>query len=311
MPDLFQRDAFWNRIYERARKDRNIIVISADMGAPALDRFRRDLPGQFVNVGIAEQNGVLVAAGLALTGKKSFLYAIAPFVTLRCLEQIRVENAMMKLPITLVGVGAGFGYEDSGPTHHSVEDLAMLRALPDLEINSISDSVMAAAFADLSCGMDRSNYVRLDREVLPGIYRPGTDFRRGLAVLRRGGSCCLLATGRMTHAALEVAERVRRKGTPVGVVDIHTLPINEKELLAAVSGYGKLVTLEEHFLAGGLGSAVSEVLTDRGRAMPLKRLGLSPDKGYCYVYGGRGNIHRYYGIDAASIERQVAAFLKK
>ena len=116
MNNLTQRDAFWNKVYESARLNRNIVVVTADMGAPALDNIRRDLAGQFVNVGIAEQNAITLAAGLALTGKNVFIYAIAPFITLRCLEQIRVEAAMMKIPINIVGVGAGFGYEDSGPT---------------------------------------------------------------------------------------------------------------------------------------------------------------------------------------------------
>jgi transketolase len=254
---------------------------------------------------------MLIAAGLALTGKKAFVYAIAPFITFRCLEQIRVENAMMQIPITIVGVGAGFGYEDSGPTHHIIEDLAVLRAFPNLEINSITDSVMAAAYADLSCTMDHSNYVRLDRQVMPDIYREGADFRKGLTVLKKSSTGCLLSTGRMTHAALEVEKRLRRRGLTIGVIDIHSLPLDPAVLLQATAGCGKLITLEEHFLAGGLGSAVGEVLADSGRSMPLKRLGLSMKQGYCYEYGGRQNIHRYYGIDLPALVKDVAAFLRK
>lgn len=311
MNNKSQRDAFWNRLYELARENKDIVAISADMGAPALDKFRRDMPGQFVNVGIAEQNGILVAAGLALTGKKTFVYAIAPFITLRCLEQIRVENAMMNLPITIVGVGAGFGYEDSGPTHHIIEDLAVMRCMPNIEINSITDSVMAAAYADLSCSMDHSNYVRLDRQVLPDVYERSADFTKGLTLLKKDGSACILATGCMTHSALDLARRLERLNMQVGVLDIHALPINEKALLQTIRGYKKLITLEEHFLAGGLGSAVCEVLADNGISVPVKRLGLPMSKAYCYEYGGRKNIHRFYGIDSASLEKDVSVFLRK
>ena len=144
MGDRTQRDAFWSRGYEAAREDRDIVVITADMGAPALDAFRSDLPAQFINVGIAEQNAVSVGTGLALAGKKVFVYAIAPFITLRCLEQIRVGQGIMGIPLTLVGVGAGFGYEDSGPTHHLVEDLAVMRAMPNMTVVAPGDPAETA-----------------------------------------------------------------------------------------------------------------------------------------------------------------------
>src|SRR5208337_802879 len=173
MNNQSQRDAFWEALYEVAKDNHDVIVISADMGAPALDVFKRDLPGQFLNVGIAEQNAITIAAGLSLAGKKVFTYAIAPFITLRCLEQIRVENAIMNIPITIVGVGAGFGYPDSGPTHHLVEDIAILRAMPHITINSMTDGVMSSAFAQLSCTGKNTNYIRLERQQFPDLYQPG------------------------------------------------------------------------------------------------------------------------------------------
>ena len=126
MKKITMRDTFWNRVYELAKEDKDVIVVAADMGAPALDKFRTDLTNQFVNAGIAEQNAMLISTGLALAGKKVFVYAIAPFITMRCYEQIRNYPAGMDLPVTVVGVGAGFSYEDSGPTHHSIEDITIL-----------------------------------------------------------------------------------------------------------------------------------------------------------------------------------------
>ncbi|MGE5294008.1 MAG: hypothetical protein ACM3VT_04215, partial [Solirubrobacterales bacterium] len=160
--NMTQRDAFFERLYELARKDKDIVIVAADMSAPALDQFRTDLPGQFVNVGIAEQNAIQIASGLAMTGKKAFAYAISPFITLRCLEQIRVSNGIMGIPITIVGMGTGFSYCSDGPTHHLIEDLAIMRAIPNIRIMNVTDNVMARSLADMTCGgIEGATYIRL------------------------------------------------------------------------------------------------------------------------------------------------------
>ena len=302
---ITQRDAFWNRVFEIAKSDKDVVVVSADMGAPSLDRFWTDLSSQIINAGIAEQNAITIASGLALSGKKVFVYAIAPFITLRCLEQIRVECGLMKIPLTIVGVGAGVGYVDSGPTHHLIEDIGIMRSIPGMQINSITDTVMASAVADISCGMDRPNYVRLERQVFPDIYNNDTDFSNGLAILREGRDFYILSTGCMTHTALELADELGAKGVDAGVIDIYTLPINEDLLISSIQEAGLLITLEEHLLPGGLGSAVCEVLVDRGHLIPVKRIGMSAKNGYCYKYGGREEIRAYYGMDREGIVKQV------
>lgn len=309
MNNISQRDAFWNRVYERALKDRDIVIVSADMGAPALDQIRRDIPSQFVNVGIAEQNAITLASGLAMSGKKVFTYAIAPFITFRCLEQIRVNNAMMNIPITIVGVGAGFGYEDSGPTHHLIEDLALMRSMPNITVNSITDSVMATAVAEKCCsGITHTQYVRLDRQPLPPVYNDTDSFDAGLSVLNPVAETCIVATGSMTHTALQVAKRVADEGITVGVIDLYNLPVNEKLLLDSIRGVKRLVTLEEHFLAGGLGSAICEVLADNDVMLPVKRLGLPQQNKYCYEYGGRDIIRGFYGLNDEAVFQAIRSF---
>ncbi len=305
MNSISQRDAFWNRVYEIARNDRDVVIVSADMGAPSLDRFRRDLPSQFVNVGIAEQNAITIGSGLALSGKKVFVYAIAPFITLRCLEQIRVENAIMDIPITIVGVGAGFGYEDSGPTHHIIEDIAIMRSMPNITIYSITDSFMASAFAEIAYEEKGTSYIRLDRQVLPVIYSKKTDFSPGLHIIKEADDYYLLSTGYMTHFAIDFARRLEEKGIDIGVIDVYKIPINQEIFLERIKGAKQLITLEEHFLPGGFGSAVGELLMDNNCFIPLKRIGLSHKRGYCYKYGGREIIRGYYGIDASSIEEEI------
>ena len=303
--NISMRDAFWSRLYEIAKNNKDIVVISADMGAPALDNFRRDLPGQFVNTGIAEQNTILIAVGLALEGKKVFATAIAPFISLRCYEQIRVNLAGMKLPVTLVGVGAGFSYNDSGPTHHTLEDVSIMRILPNMIVNTATDSVMTAGFTDLSLKMSGPNYVRLDRKILPNIYEQETDFSQGLAVLKPVKEINIVATGNMVHRALEVSEELKKQGLEIGVIDLYTLPINEKLFLDTINNAKKIVTLEEHTLPGGLGGAVVEVLADNNKFIPIKRIGLDLRKGYCYKYGGRANIQSLYGLDKESLTKTI------
>ena len=143
---ISQRDAFFNRLFEYAKEDKDIILVSADMGAPSLDQWRLTLPSQYVNVGIAEANAIGIATGLAKLGKRVYVYAIAPFVSLRCYEQLKLGPCMHNLPITIVGVGAGFSYEESGPTHHTLEDVSIMSTLPHMEVVTITDSVMAEAF---------------------------------------------------------------------------------------------------------------------------------------------------------------------
>ena len=307
MAAISQRDAFWERLYDLACEDRDIVVIAADMGAPAMDRIRRDLPGQYLNAGISEQNGLLVAAGLALEGKRPFFYAISNFATLRVIELIRVELSVMDIPVTIVGVGAGYSYEDSGSTHHSLEDVAVMRAFPNLTIHSASDSVLAARFADISCAQEHANYVRLERKTLPDLHKPDVDISKGFAVLRDGPDGYLLSTGIMTHRAWEVADELAAKGKKLGVIDLFTLPPDEKALVSALSGCPCLITLEEHYLPGGIGSYLLELLNTHGVSVPVKRVGLTFAQGYenSYVYGGRDRIHAHAGLDVPGILDQI------
>jgi len=299
------RDALWDRVYKLAKENSDIVIVSADNGAPALDKFRKGLSGQFINTGIAEANTILVAAGLALAGKKVFAYAIAPFISLRCYEQIKVNLAGMNIPVTLVGVGAGFGYDDSGPTHHTVEDVSIMRILPNMTVNTVTDNVMAAALADISCKLTSPNYLRLDREILPNIYKQGTDFSSGLMVLKESSDIYIVATGNMVHRALEVSEELKKHSVEAGVIDLYRLPVNEKLFLESINKAKKIITLEEHTIPGGMGSAVAEVLADNNKFIPIKRIGLDCRKGYCYKYGGRENIQSLYGLDKENIVKTI------
>jgi transketolase len=301
---ISQRDAFFDRLYEIARKDRDIILVSADMGAPSLDKFRKDLASQYLCVGIAEQSMITVATGLALSGKRVFTYAIMPFATLRCYEITRVDLSIMNLPITIIGVGAGFSYDDSGPTHHSTEDITAMRALPNMTLLNASDSTMAAAFADLSYQASGPSYVRLDRQVLPTIYGQRTDFTGGSIQHKTGKDITIIATGNMVHNAFEIAGKLEEQSIQTGVIDLYRLkPINAELLLQQIGDSQRIATIEEHFLDGGMGSAVIEVLIDNDMAIPVKRFGIQNK--YYYAYGGRSNIQSLCGLDVSSVTQSI------
>ena len=304
------RDSFFDRLYELAKEDKNLYLISADMGAPSLDKFRKDLKKQFINVGIAEENMVLVATGLSLCGKKAYIYAIMPFVTSRCYEMLKVDLSLMNIPVTAIGVGAGFGYDDSGPTHHCTEDITIMRVLPNFHIFSPSDSFMAYKFAEITYKLKSPSYIRLDRKILPQLYNEKNDFSDGLSILKEGKDFYIIGTGNMTHRAIEVSEELEKYRINAGVIDLYRIkPINEKLLTKTVKNVKGIITIEEHLLAGGMGSAVVEVLVDNGINLPVKRFGVK-DK-YLYAYGGRENIQNICGLDKNSVVKGILEWSKK
>ena len=307
---ITMRDAFFDKLYELARKDPDVVLVDADMGAPSLDKFRKDVPAQFVNVGIAEQNAIAIATGLAFEGKKAFAYAIAPFITLRCYEQIKVNMSSMGIPVTAVGVGAGFSYEDSGPTHHTTEDISIMRALPNMTIFNPSDSIMSGAIAKLSYELPGPKYVRFDRTGIPDIYKSAKEFnlKEGLAELKRGSDLCIVATGTMVRRALDVSEELSKHSVKTGVVDLFRIkPVNDKKLLEIIGKSSRVVTLEEHFVTGGIGSALAELMVDKNKARPMLRLGIC-DK-YFFEYGGRDALHCLIGLDRKSITKKLLNWL--
>ena len=291
------RDAFFDALYDIAKSDRHVIFLTADMGAWSLNRFKEDMPGQFINVGIAEQNMVSVAAGLALGGKKVFIYSIVPFVTERCFEQIKIDVCTMQLPVTIIGTGPGLTYAPDGPTHHAIEDVSVMRALPGMTIFSPCDQYAAAAVADLAYACDDPVYVRIDKGKQSIRYNKNTDFAQGAISLLAGTDILLISTGVMTHKAMELADKLKERGIQPGVIDLFRIkPLSEDLLEAEIRKYKSIVTLEEHTLIGGIGSAISELMHDKGIILPLKRVGI-PDQ-YCHKYGSREWMRQYLGIDS-------------
>lgn len=301
------RDAFLERVYERMRREDDIFFLSADFGAPVLDKVRAEFPDRFVNVGIAEQNLVNVATGLSLEGYRVFAYALAPFITMRAYEQSRVNLAILSqikgVSVNLVGVGAGLSYDVSGPTHHCVEDLAIMRTLPGVQVLSPADWVQAGAMADYCLDVRKPKYLRFDGKPHEAIYgedhRPA--FETGFTELRRGRNVCIVSTGFMTHRAIGAAYLINIKPVTAGVIDVFMLkPVDEAALASALERYDLVITAEEGLVErGGLDSLVTSALEKAGLRKGIIRLGFRD--AYTFELGGRDHLHRLFGLDDRGI----------
>jgi transketolase len=309
LPKILPRDGFIDEVFLAAQKNRNIYFITADLGAKALDRFRAELPNQIIHGGISEQNVMDLAAGLAQNGKIVYTYAMAPFVTLRCYEQIKVAIASMSLPVTIIGNGVGYSYNDAGPTHYATEDISCMRALGGLEILTPADTVSTLATARKSFTEPAFRYIRLDRNFLPPVYAEGDQrfWTDGIVEIERGKDVCLLTNGFMLQTAREAKAALAAEGINVGLIDVFRIrPINGQVLARVLAPYERVVTLEEHFLSGGLGGAIVEAMADNGILKRVKRIGVADT--YLFENGGRQYIHKKAGIDAPAVAEAIRRF---
>ncbi|MDP6175029.1 MAG: transketolase C-terminal domain-containing protein [Rhodospirillales bacterium] len=296
------RDAVIETITEAARKDRDIYFLSADLGAAALDIFREDLPDQFLHLGIAEQNMVDVTSGLAQSGKKVFLYAMAPFITARCYEQVKCVISSMGLPVTILAVGVGLGYDHAALTHFTPEDIACMRALNGIRVLSPADAEAAVCMTRDILETPTFSYIRLERMPQPDLYGGAFDqvMGQGFGHLAQGSDLAIAACGYMTHKAMKAANLLKEQGINAGVIDLFRLkPLDGRALTAALDGYDALLTVEEQLLEGGMGSALAEALIDAGAMPACKRLGLMD--GFEVVNGDRDELHDFYKIDTPHI----------
>lgn len=310
---LAMRDAFLERIWSAMSEDGKIFFTCADFGSPVLDKIRADFPDRFVNVGIAEQNLINVSAGLALEGYTVFAYAIAPFITMRCYEQARVSLALLSevrpMNVNLIGVGAGYSYVVSGPTHQCYEDITLMRALPNFQVLSPADHMTASAFFDTCASTEGPKYLRFDAQVLPVIYESAVpDISRGFHVHKRGEVVCLIATGYMLHTALNVADQLGSEGIDVGVIDLFDLAwFSVAELQDAFMNYSGIVSLEEGFCGrGGLDSMLFELISRSG--LNTKMLNIGVEGAYHFELGARTELHEKVGIGPQAVLNKVRSF---
>lgn len=306
------RNAFVKALYEQATIDDRIYLLNADIGAFVFDDFKRDFHKRYINVGVAEANMIGIAAGLVLSGKIPFVYTIAPFVTMRCMEQIRVDVCIQNLGVKIVGVGAGLSYGVLGPTHHSIEDIAIMRVLPNMTVISPGDPWEVGEATRAAVGHKGPVYIRLAKSGEPELVEKRCDdFQIGKGVvLRDGKDATLIATGCVVKNALCVSQKLSSQGIDLRVVNMHTIkPIDHDVILQAARDTGIIFTLEEHSVIGGLGSAVAEVIAEEfTEKVQFSRIGLKDT--FCEVVGSREYLLTKHGMDVFSITKTIANSIK-
>lgn len=297
------RDAFFLGILEHLKNQdhQQIVCLTADHGAFILDELAKEFPQQFINVGIAEQNMMNVAAGLALEGKKVFAYGITPFVSMRCFEQVVISIAAMRLHVNIVAVGAGFTYSIDGPTHHGLQDVAIMNSVPGMQIWNSSDPINTYRFAAMACEKPGPKYLRIEKGIFPRLHPlAGFDETPGFALLKDGNDLLILATGAMSANAMNAAATLDKKGYSVAVADIYCLkPFPAKKILELIQQANNVLTVEEHVSSGGLGAQTAICMAEAGIGKPLHRLDTGDS--FHFSYDCREGIWARLGFDHQGI----------
>ncbi|MDR3578465.1 MAG: transketolase C-terminal domain-containing protein [Oryzomonas sp.] len=295
------RNTFVDCLIKRARYDDRIFLITPDVGFSVLERFADEFPDRYLNVGIAEQNAVGVAAGLALSGKRPYVYSMVPFVTMRCFEQVRVDVAYMKTNVVLAGIGGGLTYGPAGATHHAIEDIAIMRALPNMTICAPGDPIEARALMEQSFDHDGPIYIRLGRNGEPAIHGPDVKIEIGSSVkIADGDDLALITTGNTLELASRVIQAMQDRGRKATLISMPTIKPFDCDVIISLLDRGMpIVTLEEHTVIGGLGSAVAEIIAEYGKGVKFRRIGL-PDE-YSHTVGSQEYLRNHFGLNLERI----------
>ena len=300
------RDTFVRTLLEIAKKDKNVYIITGDLGFGVLKPFWTELPNQIINAGIAEQNMTSIAAGLAMQGKTVYTYSIGNFPTLRCIEQIRNDCAYHNANVKVVCVGGGFVYGSLGMSHHATEDIAMMRSLPDVTVLAPGDLVEAECATKAIYETPGTCYLRLGRGGEKRIHEKLDGFTIGKAIeIQKGENVAVFSTGAIFDEVNEACEELKVQGIIPTVYTFPTVkPIDKDVILECAKTHKAIVTVEEHNLSGGFGSAVAEVLAETdGVKAKLVRVAL--DDRYSCIVGSQKYLRKQYSIDAKAIIEKI------
>ncbi|MBB4035631.1 transketolase [Dysgonomonas hofstadii] len=304
------RKSFTSTLLSLAREDKDIIAVTSDAsGSVTLNDYAKELPGQFIEVGIAEQNAVGIAAGLASAGKKVFVCGPACFYVARSLEQVKVDMAYSKMPVKILGVSGGVSYGALGSTHHSLHDIAALRTFPGMQVVLPSDVRQTKKLVEQLINYDYPVYVRVGRNAVPDVYQDENfEFKIGKAnTILEGNDITLIGTGETVFHCYQAALKLKKDGVNARVIDMHTLkPVDEEVILKAAKETGKIITVEEHSIFGGLGAIVTEI-TSQIYPVPVKILGI-PDENA--IHAKPLEIFHHYGIDHEGIYKSSLELLR-
>lgn len=303
------RNAFADELTKLARQNDKVVLLSGDIGNKLFDNFKKIDERRFYNCGVAEANMMGVAAGMALSGLRPVIYTIAPFTTTRCFEQIRVDVCYHKAPVVIVGTGSGLSYAELGPTHHSLEDMAILRTLPGMCVLAPCDITELRLALCAALHEDGPVYIRIGKKGEPTIHTRLPDFRIGKAiVVRPGTDVALIAAGTIMPEVLKAADMLSEWGVSAEVVSFHSVkPLDQAYLDQACGRFRLLATVEEHSHIGGLGGAVAEWRAPRGDA-PVQ-ISFGSDDEFMHEVGSQDYARAKFGLSAPNIADKVLAAL--
>ena len=302
------RTAYLDVLHELAGKDKNVYALISDNGAIVYDKYRADFSNQYLNLGISEANMIGMAAGMASRGKIPFAYTIGAFLAYRALEFIRNDVCLQNMNVKIIGTGAGEVYSALGPTHHTTEDIGMLRALPNLIVLSPA-SPLEVRKATLAAYEHKGPvYMRLGTNKEPEIYEKDYEFKIGKAVtLRDGNDITIISHGSIIKDVLDIADNMILDGLSIRVIDMHTLkPIDTEVIIKAANETHRILTIEDHNIIGGLGSAVAEVIAEENLDTSFKRLGLTD---FSHGYGNYEEVKTQNGIGRWQIMEAIKGVL--
>lgn len=303
------RNAFIESLFQEAKKDSSIVLITGDLGYGVIDEFARELPDQFINVGITEQSMMGIAAGMASTGRRVFVYSIGNFPTMRCLEQIRNDVCFMNNPVVIVAVGAGFSYGPQGYTHHALEDIAIMRALPNMEVVSPSDEIETKILTRMLVNSRTPSYLRLGKEYSDGYERGKASIERGkVRELVSGKDGTILFTGGVRGVAFEARNLLLSRGIDVSICSVPFITVVDMEYLKHAAQKGPIVTIEEHSVRGGFGSAILETLTEMSYFPRIKMVGINQKD--LSLIGDQNFLRQANGLNADAVVLSYLALME-
>lgn len=305
------RNAFAAEMTELASTHSNLVLLSGDIGNKLFDKFKAIDSRRFFNCGVAEANMMGVAAGLALCGLRPVVYTITPFTTTRCFEQIRVDACYHEAPVIIVGTGSGLSYAELGPTHHSLEDMAILRTLPGMRVIAPCDASELRLALKAALSENGPVYIRIGKKGEPAIHATMPEFQIGRSIVVSSGTdVALLCAGTVMNEVVEAARLLADQGISAEVVSFHTVkPLDVDYLANAFARFRLVATIEEHGCIGGLGAAVAEWRADNDAATPLLRFG-TPDE-FMHEVGSQTYARTKYGLRADAIAARTIARLTK
>lgn len=305
------RKAFVRKLTQLAKKNKNVYLLTGDVGFLVFDEFKETFPDNYLNVGLSEANMIGMAAGLALTGKQVFVYSMVPFVTLRCLEQIRNDLCYQRLPVKIIGVGEGLSYGIAGTTHHALEDIALMSALPEMTVIAPGDPIEVENIIEKSLELKGPCYIRLGKTGEPVLHKEKPLFEIGKAiVLKNGKDITLITTGNMLETGLKVSDILKKANIECKVISMHTIkPIDREIIVECANDTNTIVSLEEHSEKGGLGSRIAEIITQYGLKVKFLKLAL-PDA-FIHIVGSQTYLRKVYGLVPDQITKRILDIYKR